>query len=56
VPIGEQAVRVHLDGGTKVRSVKLLVAGTAPMFRQTGAWLELTVPSVNAHEVLAIDC
>jgi hypothetical protein len=33
----------------------LLVAGTTPEFRRDGAVVELVVPSILAHEVVAID-
>jgi len=55
LPVGEQKVRVHMPGGLAARSLRLLVAGTAPQFRQTGEWLEVTVPPFAAHEVVAID-
>jgi hypothetical protein len=31
------------------------VAGGDRPFRQSGAWLEMAVPGVAAHEVVAID-
>jgi hypothetical protein len=53
--IGEQRVRVRMPEGTNARSVRLLVAGSTPQFTQSTGWLDLTVPSVLAHEVVAID-
>ena len=55
VPIGEQKVRVYVAADTKVRGVKLLVASVVPEFSLAGRWLEVTVPSIDAHEVVAID-
>jgi hypothetical protein len=55
IPIGEQRVRVQLPAATRAKSVRLLVAGRAAEFQQSGGWLETTVPSVLAHEVVAID-
>jgi hypothetical protein len=55
LPVGEQQVRVRLQDGLRARSVKLLVAGTAPEFSQAGEWLEMRVPSITVHEVVAID-
>lgn len=57
IPVGPQRVRVRLPGEARVRSgaVRLLVANTTPAFRQSGEWLELTVPSIAEHEVVAID-
>jgi hypothetical protein len=55
VPIGEQRVRLHLPDGLKAGSVRLLVAGTTPEHSEAGGWLEVTIPSIAAHEVVAID-
>ena len=54
-PIGAQQVRVRLPAGRSAQAVKLLVAGTAPAFRQANGWLEVTVPTVAIHEVVAVD-
>jgi hypothetical protein len=35
--------------------VQLLVAGGSPAFQQTPGHIELTVPSILDHEVIAID-
>jgi hypothetical protein len=48
-------VRVHLPDGASARRVALLVGGGSPPFRQKGAWLETSVPTILAHEVVAID-
>jgi hypothetical protein len=55
LPVGEQRVRVRLPDGLKARAVRLLVANRTPESRQTGEWLEVTVPSVLDHEVVAVD-
>ena len=55
IPVGEQRVRVLLPDGSKAGRVRLLVSGAAPAFRQSGRWLEVTVPSVLAHEVVGVD-
>ncbi len=55
LPIGEQRVRVRVPDGLRAKQVHLLVADTRPAFRQSGEWLETTVPSVRAHEVVAVD-
>ena len=54
IPLGARAVRVRL-AGERARRVRLLVAGTAPAFRQSGEWVEVTVPAIHEHEVVAID-
>ncbi len=55
MPIGEQRVRLQLPAGASVRGVRLLVAGTSPEFKERDGWLEVAVPSVTAHEVVAVD-
>jgi hypothetical protein len=55
VPIGEQRVRVRVPDGFRAKQVRLLVAGGTSAFRQSGEWLETTVPSIRAHEVVAVD-
>jgi hypothetical protein len=55
LPVGEQRVRLRMPEGLKAKSVRLLVAGTTPPVRESAGWLELTVPSVLAHEVVAVD-
>ena len=55
LPIGEQRVRLRMPEGLRAKSVRLLVAGTTPSVREAAGWLELTVPSVLAHEVVAVD-
>jgi hypothetical protein len=54
IPVDAQRVRVHLPA-LRAKRVRLLVADKPVAFRQTGEWLELTVPSIAEHEVLAID-
>lgn len=55
LPVAEQKVRLGVPDGLRAKGVRLLVAGTTPPFRQSGAWLETAVPSVRAHEVVAVD-
>ncbi len=55
LPVGEQRVRVRLPDGLRAKQLRLLVGGTAPSFRQSGEWLEVAVPSIRAHEVVAVD-
>ena len=54
IPVGEQKVRVKLPAGAALRGVRCLV-GAAPAYRKDGDWLEVTVPSILAHEVVAVD-
>ncbi|HWA10026.1 MAG TPA: beta-galactosidase trimerization domain-containing protein [Opitutaceae bacterium] len=55
IPLTEQKVRLRLPDGLKPKAVKLLVAGRSAELRQAGGWVEVTVPSILAHEVIAVD-
>ncbi len=55
LPVGEQRVRLRLPEGLRAKAVRLLVAGTTPTVRESPGRLELVVPSVLAHEVVAVD-
>jgi hypothetical protein len=55
LPIGEQRVRLKLPEGTRPKAVRLLVAGKTPSAHESSGWLELAVPEVLAHEVVAVD-
>jgi hypothetical protein len=55
IPIGEQQVRLRLPAGTTAKTVRLLAAGTSPRVARSGAFLDITVPSVLDHEIVAVD-
>jgi hypothetical protein len=55
IPVGEQRVRVRLPENRKARKVQLLVNEKSPRVEETPGYLQVTVPSVLAHEVVAID-
>lgn len=55
LPVGEQRVRVRLPERARAKGVRLLVAGTSAPVRESAGWLGLTVPSIRAHEVIAVD-
>lgn len=55
IPVGEQRVRVRLPEGTRAQKVQLLVSGQQPHTRETSGVVEVTVPLIVAHEVVAID-
>jgi hypothetical protein len=44
-----------MPDGLRARSVRFLVANTTPQFRQDGEWVDVSVPSIAEHEVVAID-
>jgi hypothetical protein len=54
-PVGAQRVRVRLPDGLRAKRLQLLVGGSAPPFHQSDGWLELVVPEIRAHEVVAVD-
>jgi hypothetical protein len=55
VPVGPQRARIRLPDGLRPRKVQLLTAGTTITPRMVGAVCTVTVPSVDVHEVIAID-
>jgi hypothetical protein len=55
IPVGEQQVRVRLSPGQKAQKVQLLVSGQPPRVRELNDVIEVTVPSIGVHEVVAID-
>jgi hypothetical protein len=55
IPVGPQRVRVRLPVQTRARRVQLLTAGTSPRVKESGNVLTVVVPSVDVHEVVAID-
>lgn len=55
IPVGPLRVRVRLPAGTRARRVQLLTAGTTVTPQERDGALALTVPSVDVHEVVAID-
>jgi hypothetical protein len=54
LPVAAQSVRVKL-ATLRAKSVRLLVADSTPAFTQSGEWVELTLPSLRDHEVVAIE-
>lgn len=55
IPIGPQRVRVRLPAGVHARQVQLLTKGSHPPFEESRGVLSLMVPSIDVHEVIAID-
>jgi hypothetical protein len=41
--------------GRRVSKAHFLVSGKTPVWRQTGSVVSLTVPSIDLHEVIALD-
>jgi len=55
LPIGAQRVRVRIPAREAVARVHLLVAGGAPRADVSPERLEVTIPAIEDHEVVAID-
>ena len=56
IPIGPQEVRIRLPEGARASDVKLLVSNEMPdSLELSNQEVTLTVPSILAHEVVAID-
>ena len=55
VPLPSQQVRLRLPDRAQPRGVRLLVAGQVPPTEQAGRVMTITIPSVQDHEVVAID-
>jgi hypothetical protein len=55
IPVGPERVGIRLPAGTRARKVQLLTAGTSPRVEETGGILTVTVPTVDIHEVIAVD-
>lgn len=55
IPLVNQKVSVQLPDSRKATKAHLLVAGSTVPFRQTGNTVDVDVPSINTHEVVALD-
>lgn len=55
IPIGPLSVRVRVPSGLRATKVKLLTAGTSAAPGETGGTISVSVPTVDVHEVVAID-
>jgi hypothetical protein len=55
IPAPPQRVAFRAPEGSRVRGVRLLVSGAAPEVKREGDFLRLEVPSIDLHEVIAVD-
>ncbi len=55
IPVGPLTVRVRLAQGARPSRVQLLTAGVTPATAVANGAMHITVPSVDVHEVIAID-
>ena len=55
IPVGAQAVRLRLPDGAHAKKAHLLAARKSLRLTRDGSYLNVTVPGVADHEVVAID-
>lgn len=55
IPVGRQQVRIQIPLGRRITKARLLVANVEIPHRETKGAVELDVPSVGLHEVIALD-
>ena len=55
IPVGRQQVRIQIPAGKRIAKARLLVANVDLPHRQTNGAIELDVPFVGLHEVIALD-
>jgi len=55
IPVGPIRVIFRLLAGKRPRKVQLLVSGTAARSRVENGQIDLTIPSITSHEVVAVD-
>ena len=55
IPLSRQTARIQVPPGKTVSNARLLVGQSAVEFRVTGGAVELEVPSIGLHEVIALD-
>jgi hypothetical protein len=55
IPVGPLTTRIRIPAGSRVRNVRLLTAAATPRSAEADGVLTVTVPSVDVHEVVAID-
>jgi hypothetical protein len=55
IPISAQRVRVRIPNGKRVGKARLLVAKQNIQHREQNGFIEIEVPSIGVHEVIALD-
>ena len=55
IPLTEQRVRIRLPRGSRTKAVRFLVSGKSPVWKETDGFVTATVPSIELHEVIALD-
>ena len=54
IPVGEQKVRLRVPEGAKPKQVRLLAADKKARSDRSGPYLNVTVPFILDHEVVAV--
>jgi len=55
IPSPPQRVRIAVPSGRRLRAVNLLVSGRTPRYTVKGNVVSLEIPSIDIHEVVALD-
>jgi hypothetical protein len=55
IPVGPIRVKFRLLAGKRPRKVQLLVSRIAARSRVENGQVDLTIPSITSHEVIAVD-
>jgi hypothetical protein len=55
LPVGPLRARIRIPDGARAQAVRLLTAGASVPVRQSNGVVSVTIPSVEVHEVVAID-
>ncbi len=55
IPLHDQDVRIQIPPGKKVVKVQLLVSGLVQEYEVSNGYVELVVPKIMDHEVIALD-
>jgi len=55
LPVGAQQVRIRLPRDARAKQVRLFQTAALWQFSAVTGMLSLTVPKVEAHEVIAVD-
>jgi hypothetical protein len=55
IPLSSQQVRVRVPGGRRVTKAHLLVAGNDIHYHEDRDMISMEVPTINIHEVIALD-
>jgi hypothetical protein len=55
IPLSRQVVRIRVPEGRRVKSARLLAAGTDVHYREENGAIVIEVPAIDIHEVVALD-